>query len=256
MILTIKNRWQAASIHLCASLCVLMLVGLLATLCWYPLELRAAHGGIQLFWVIAGVDAVLGPLLTCIVYAPQKKSLKFDLAVIVALQLSALAYGCNTLFQGRPVYLVFAVDRYELVTANQILLAEQEKATNAEFKRLPLVGVDLIGVTPPRDAQERLRILGSALNGSDLQSFPQYYVPYAEVASKAAHAAKPIETFLAKYPELHGDAQSLMNGRRVTQAETGYLPLRGRAADMCVMVDKRNGNVIGYLAADPWGDEK
>ena len=47
---------------------------------------------ISLFLVV-GIDVVLGPLLTLIVFHPKKKSLIWDLAVIVAVQLGALGYG-------------------------------------------------------------------------------------------------------------------------------------------------------------------
>ena len=47
----------------------------------------------MLILLMIGVDVVIGPLLTLIVFDPKKKHLKFDLVVIAALQLAALAYG-------------------------------------------------------------------------------------------------------------------------------------------------------------------
>lgn len=38
-----------------------------------------------------------------------------DLTVIAVLQLGALSYGLWTVAEGRPAWLVFAVDRFELV---------------------------------------------------------------------------------------------------------------------------------------------
>ena len=46
------------------------------------------------------IDVILGPLLTLLVYKQGKKTLLFDLTVIVLLQISALGYGLWTISQG------------------------------------------------------------------------------------------------------------------------------------------------------------
>ena len=64
-------------------------------------------------------------------FQPNKKSLKFDLSVIAAIQLSALIYGAYALYQVHPVYITFNVDRFTLVSARD---AEPEKAKYDEYK--------------------------------------------------------------------------------------------------------------------------
>ena len=49
---------------------------------WYPQPYFAAMGGATLILLLIGVDVVIGPLITLIVFDPKKKSLRFDLAVI------------------------------------------------------------------------------------------------------------------------------------------------------------------------------
>ena len=51
----------------------------------------------------------------------RKKSLKMDLAVIIIIQLSALFYGIYSIFEGRPAWLAYNVDRFELVRNNEIV---------------------------------------------------------------------------------------------------------------------------------------
>jgi hypothetical protein len=58
---------------------------------WYPQHYFAAMGGTTLILLLIGVDVVIGPLITLIVFDPKKKSLRFDLAVIAVLQLGALS---------------------------------------------------------------------------------------------------------------------------------------------------------------------
>ena len=93
MTLTALNRWQASALHLALSAAIAVLVVTLMLLVWYPQQYFTAMGGDTLILILIGVDVVVGPLITLIIFDPKKKGLRFDLAVIAALQLAALAYG-------------------------------------------------------------------------------------------------------------------------------------------------------------------
>jgi len=87
---------------------------------WYRWPLFRIAGGSGLTLILAGVDMTLGPLITLVVFKSGKKGLKFDLAVIALLQATALAYGVHVVYAARPVYLVFAFDRFNVMTAEDI----------------------------------------------------------------------------------------------------------------------------------------
>ncbi|WP_420592230.1 hypothetical protein [Bacterioplanoides sp.] len=104
--LTHLNRYQAFGIHFLASLVVFAILTALIFFYWFPGILRVADPSWQqILIVIAGVDLVLGPALTLIVFNPEKKSLKMDLSIIAALQIAALAYGSYTVHNTRPLAL-------------------------------------------------------------------------------------------------------------------------------------------------------
>ena len=88
---------------------------------WYPLPLAKAVGVTHIFLMMLTIDVIIGPLLSLLVYKEGKKSLKFDLMVIIIIQLSALCYGIYSIEQGRPAWLVYNVDRIELVRKNEII---------------------------------------------------------------------------------------------------------------------------------------
>ncbi len=56
-------------------------------------------------------------MVTLIVFNPGKRLalLRLDLAVIGTIQAAALAYGVSVIAEARPVYMVFTVDRFDLV---------------------------------------------------------------------------------------------------------------------------------------------
>ena len=128
--LNLLLRLRAFSLHFLASVIVVGLALIVMRLVWYPTPFASLLGWVDLLWVVVGVDLVLGPVLTFLVYAPGKKSLRFDLAVIVLVQLSALGYGIYTSAQGRPIYLVFVVDRFETVSPVDFTQEEITAAKN------------------------------------------------------------------------------------------------------------------------------
>ena len=83
------NRFQVSGIHLSISLVIATLVGCLIYFVWYPHPYFQVAGGSNLMLLIMGVDMVIAPLLTCVVYKAGKKGLGFDLACIAILQTAA-----------------------------------------------------------------------------------------------------------------------------------------------------------------------
>jgi hypothetical protein len=95
------DRWKAAGLHLALSALIALTVVLLLLAVWYPQPYFQAMGGEKLLRLLIGVDVVLGPLITLIIFDPRKPALKWDLAAIAALQVTALAYGGVVMFQAR-----------------------------------------------------------------------------------------------------------------------------------------------------------
>jgi hypothetical protein len=247
------NRWKASLIHLAISAAIGLTVVTLMLVVWYPRPFFKAMGGDMLILLLIGVDVVIGPLITLIIFSPNKKGLKFDLSVIAALQLAALAYGCSVMFVARPVYNVFVVDRFETVAANQVDAASLAKVTSGEFSTLPLTGPKTIAARQPADPQRQAEIVVQAMNGGpDLANLPEVYVPYAEARDAAAQKARPLPELMKRQP---GDAATIRgfladSGR--AEDGVGFLPMKARNRDMTVLVDKKTGDVVGIIPVYPW----
>ena len=112
------SRWHAFGIHLGLSLLIFIALAALIVFAWYPGFLFRTDGGWQGIRLIAGIDLVLGPLLTLIVYNQAKKSLKFDLLVIALVQFSALGAGTYLVYQERPIAVVFADGKFSTMARN------------------------------------------------------------------------------------------------------------------------------------------
>jgi|GEM_PF-1318539 len=104
-----KNRFTAASLHFGISISIFILMVLILKNIWYPGIYFDTEGGVQGIKIVAGIDVVLGPLLTLIVFNPKKttRELTVDIGMIATVQIIALLWGVYTLHNQRPVATVF-----------------------------------------------------------------------------------------------------------------------------------------------------
>ena len=252
MTLASLSRWRASALHLALSAAIATAVVTLMLAVWYPQHYFAAMGGATLVLLLIGVDVVIGPLITLIIFNPKKKSLRFDLAVIAALQLAALAYGCSVMFDARPVYNVFVVDRFEVVAANGIDEASREKAA-PEFRSAPLTGPKVIAARQPDDAKRQAEIVASAARGGDdVANLADLYVPYAQFRQDAARRARPLAELAKRQPQDAAAIRAFVAASGRPEDTIGFVPMKARNQDMAMVVDRKSGEIIGILPVYPW----
>ncbi|MGH8583201.1 MAG: TfpX/TfpZ family type IV pilin accessory protein [Gammaproteobacteria bacterium] len=246
------TRWKASALHL--SICGVIALTVLGWMLfvWYPWPYFEAVGAGQLSAIIIGVDVVIGPLITLIIFNPKKKSLRFDLTVVALLQTGALIYGVYVVYEARPVFVVFNVDRFDVVAANELDPAEYKKVTAAEFKTLSLTGPRVVGARLPEDRKERERILFAAVAGYDLPNFPQHYVPYRELRGQVIARAKSLAELRAKHPEAGAALAAVESAFAGPQSDLGFLPVRARKRDLTAIIDRKTGELLQMLPIDPW----
>ncbi|HET6395689.1 MAG TPA: hypothetical protein VFF91_02500 [Pseudoxanthomonas sp.] len=188
------NRWKAFAIHLLLSLVLISTISAAALLTWYPYGLYRISGLDRLLLVMLCIDVVAGPLLTLLIYKPGKPGLRFDLKVIAGVQAAFLAYGLNTLWKARPVFLVAADVRFTLIAASEVDPTQLSRAARPEWRSLPWSGPILVGVLPPETPQEREALLTAFISeGRDQEQLPDQYRPYDEVVPLLLRNATPLD---------------------------------------------------------------
>lgn len=123
MVFNVKNRWQAFGIHLFISILIFLVLLSIIIFVWYP-GIFIQVGGYQGIQIVAGVDLILGPLLTLTVFNLKKKSLKMDLSIIALIQLAALSAGVWLVYNERPVFQLLSHDGIHIITAADIKIAD------------------------------------------------------------------------------------------------------------------------------------
>lgn len=100
----ILSKLKAGLIHFLVSLSIFGLVFAWVWFIAYPDVYFSMAGAVQGLTLVFLVDVVLGPLLSFLVYNPKKpkKEIISDFAIIGVVQLGALLYGVQTLYQEHP----------------------------------------------------------------------------------------------------------------------------------------------------------
>jgi hypothetical protein len=243
-----KTRFRASFIHLCISGVVGISLLVVFWFVWYPPPLFQAVGGSDIFLMLLGIDVVLGPMLTFIVFKKGKKSLAFDLLVIGIVQAVALAYGVFALFVARPVYVAALGHRFDVVQANDV----DSDGLRLTKKTLPLSGPVWIGTKRADDSKERERIMFSAIGGIDYGHFPQHHQPIENMRDDILQSAQKLPQLKALNPGKEEDIDSWIYSHGVKSENVRFQGLRARAKDFTVMLDATTAKVIGIAPFKPW----
>lgn len=233
--------------HLSASFIVAALVlGWIFTV-WYPAPLAKATGVTTIVLLMIAIDVIVGPILGFIVYKAHKKSLKFDLMIIILLQISALSYGIYSLAEGRPVWMAFNGNRFELIRNNELLDVSIERRINNEYYHPSLLGPKYVAVKIAEDALEREQNMFEELQGGiSLAQRPERYVEVAEAKKQIIKTSESVSE-LNNY-----NSESVVASAvdRYPNAKR-YLGLKANKVDMTILLDNK-GNTIEIVDLRPW----
>ncbi|MEG1855287.1 MAG: TfpX/TfpZ family type IV pilin accessory protein [Acinetobacter sp.] len=241
-----SNRLKFFLSHLSISILIALFVMGLVFFIWYPAPLAKAVGVTQIFLMMLAIDVIVGPLLGLLVYKQGKKSLKFDLTVIIAIQISALLYGIYSIEQGRPAWLAYNLDRFELVRKNEIVDQNINQA-KPKFQQVSWFKPQYVAVNFAKDIQQRNEdMFAEALGGISLAQRPERYVHFAEAKAQLQKRAQSLE-LLPQYNDKTVVEKTLAKYPKAT----AFLPMKASAVDMTVLINHK-GEVVKIVDLRPW----
>jgi hypothetical protein len=251
MYLGTNGRLRAVTWHLLISVCVAGAAAAVVFFVWYPYPYREISGGRALFLLLVSVDVALGPLLTLVVFNPQKKwrELTLDLAFVAALQVAALGYGLWTMALARPVHLVFEIDRFRVVHAVDVPNELLQFSPNG-IVALPWTGPTVLSVRKFKDLQESSDMTLAALQGVDLAFRPELWQSYELGLNEVKSAAKPLQQIRRRYPQYEKIIRDAVLQSRYLPDKLAVLPLVARGAFWSVLIDSGTGGIVATLPID------
>ena len=205
--------------------------------------------------MLIGVDLILGPVLTLIVFKPGKRGLKFDLSVIALVQLTALVYGMTVIYRERPYATVFALDRFVVLAQHDIDLAQLADArASGRLGDKPSLGPMLAVASRPATEALRQKLLDETLFGGkpDIDRRPEFWSRYDDEAEQVIGREQPLAALRAARPQSAAQIAALPAKLGVPEARIGFVPMIAKNRDVSAIVDAQTGALLDVLDVDPW----
>jgi len=247
------TRSRAALTHLWPSLLVLAGFAALLLLAWFPYPFRQFAESDKFALALVLSATLIGPAMTWLVYKPGKRGLLLDLVVISVIQLAAFGWGAMSLYQNRPYFMVFTVDRFEVLSGRDVDFAW---IRDANFLDKPFAAPILLFANMPTDPAAYQKLLREVMfeGKPDLQFRPEFWSLYADRKQQALKKSRPLADLRAKRPDSDGAIDRLVNRHGGDIARFRFVPALFGDAQYTVILDAASGDVVGSLLISPWLD--
>lgn len=242
----IKERLRSVAWHAAFSLIILVGAFYFIFFVWYPRPLWRASEVVRISGLLALVQMILGPVLTFFLFKRDKRRFVFDVSIVFLIQLAAYAYGMTIVAQGRPAWLVFAVDDFEVVRPADL---DSRSASQMRVEFVPSIwrGPSIVAAVYAEDKEVRFKQKQDELiSGKKLVFEPEAYRVFATQSQR-------VQTKVRRLDELEEFNSKLAvdDARREWPIATSWLPLKGAHQDMAVLLDK-DAAVVAIADLRPW----
>lgn len=240
------RRFHATGVHLGISLLVLTLPVALIFFFWYPTPYFSSDGGLQALVILSLVHFIIGPVLTFVIFSPNKSKgkIKFDFAVIGVLQISALLIGCSIVYAQRPVAVVLAKDKFLPVSAE---LIQQQGASIAELRAIGGQTPSLVFSRPPADREEFAQMMLLALNdGIDVVAQIRTFEPLIDHLPQVAENQAHLPELESESPAFARELERFLKDRNARREDFVFVPFNGRFKKILFVIDE-HGRLAGAL---------
>lgn len=241
------SRFKAFSIHFAISFFIFLILLYFILIQWYPQPLFSTDGGWRVIRIIVGVDLILGPLLTLIVFKAGKPGLKFDLTMIALVQTLALSWGIWTTYNERPAAIIYTIDYFTPVPAYQL---KEVGMTTKELKKFGNNWPILIYSDIPKEKTSEI-IAEAARAGQPLYLLTKYYRKFSNNQSQVL---KESSMNLAKYVEDKPNLKTIYQHSLLTgtaKTNISYLGLHSREKWVTAIFDLDSMKIIDTIDIEP-----
>lgn len=241
------SRFKAFSIHFAISFLIFLILLYFILVQWYPEPLFSSDGGWRVIRIIVGVDLILGPFLTLIVFKAGKPGLKFDLAMIALVQTLALSWGVWTTYNERPAAMIYTIDYFTPVPAYQL---KEVGITSAKLKEFGDNWPVIIYSEIPKEKLSE--ILSKAMrSGKPLYLATEYYRKFNKEHAPVLKAnSMNLEKYVKDKPKLNKIYQHALL-TKTAKTNIAYLALHSREKWVTTIFDLDEMQIIDTIDIDP-----
>lgn len=245
------TRLRAFFIHLIASVFIITFFISFTRFFWYPAPYFEIEGIWKLLGLFSVIGLTLGPFLTLIVFNSGKSGLKFDMICIIFIQLGALFHCGATIYQQRPAFVVFAVDRFITISKLEIDLT---KLQHSKLKNATGACPLLVQARLPEDLKVQQDLTFNILSGyeRDIEFHPEFYEPYQPDLKQLRSRNIDIQRIETLNVEAKQAIEQFIKKKGGRLEEYLYLPFKGKIKDIVMVLSLTDGLPVGFIGISPW----
>lgn len=243
------SKIRAFLIHFSISATVVGIALAVIFFIWYPEPYFQVAGAWNVVRVLIGVDLIVGPLMTLILFRSGKPGLVFDMCVIALVQVTALAYGLTTIYSERPYFVVFAVDRFEVLARKDV---DESAITDERLKTKSWSEPIYVVANLPDSLEAQQQLIDDVLQGKpDIERRPEFWSPYAEGAEQIMKKATPLAEFGRNRPDAEVFTTHIIESHENGERLSG-VPVIGKQGSFVIVIEPDNKKPVGLIPIDPW----
>lgn len=211
------SKKKAFLIHLAASLFVFSILLMLIIYVWYPTPYFDADYRMKWIAMIAFVDIVLGPCLTLLIYKADKPNIRFDMSVIVILQLTALTWGAGNAWSAHPLTNVLFDGQIYCFDRKQV----ETSGVNSEIVANGMTDKVMLLLPYPETVEQKREYLASIVEGQPavfslghlfevakdeaIASLDENQPDLLRIVNSDPHLLKQWQEFISSYDKVNPD---------------------------------------------------
>ncbi len=247
------NRFTAFLIHLGISACLFVALLGIIIFVWYRWPLFPIDGGWNGIKIVAGVDLVLGPLLTLVVFKPGKPRLKLDLSIIALIQATALVAGTWIVYVQRPVLLVMSETHFFCMSADFLPRTGLKLEDLSRFSDHPYP-IAIVSLPDDEEGRQHERARSFSQGGMHLRG--DLFAP------RNSQYLSDIKRYSVDMPKLVGGNDAAKRifdqfEKRYGSAEKYFfIPINGRSGRAILALDREKGDFVERLDIEPPSAER
>lgn len=233
------------------TLLVLAIIAAFVEFSWYPYPFWqfGQSGNFSIMLIL--VAGFAGPLMTLAFYKKGKPGLLLDLWVIAIIQVSAISWGALSLYQARPYWMVYTVDRFEVLSKRDIDL---NWVTDRKFMERPLTGPLKVVANMPADPAMYQNLLHEIMfeGKPDIQFRPELWSLYTERKKVTLQKSRPLAILRDARPDDIGKIDKVIKNHGGDIAGLTFVPVLQNDGQFTAILDAKSGELIDMLMVDPW----
>lgn len=248
--LLLPHKLKATAVHLTLSLAIFAVILYVMLRHWYPAPWFALDGGWQGVRIAVLVDLVLGPVLTFLIFNPQKTRLALgvDFSFIAVVQACALAWGVYVIHMERPLAIAYSEGMFFSAYSQSLVSQGLDERALAPFgDRLPV----LVYCELPKENKSREELFKKLAEGAPVYAQIQLMRPLRAHLDKVFEIQVDIESAANQSPDFKSALDRLISEHPGSSLQDfRYVRFAGRYED-ATLVFKPDGTLVGSLPHVP-----